>query len=423
FTLDLKNDPEAVHLYSRAEKLLDSLWDRLGSDDLKMFFLADRENVYTRLVKSTAGESPAAAFHFSEKARSRVLRESLLDPEAESALERVAPRLSGNETLVEYFISGDDIFIFVVNRSELSIEHRRGIVPAVKTICENLERHMASCSVKWEHLAQARRHLEATVRSHLQTLYIELIAPVEHKLGETIVFAPHGFLHSVPLHAMHDGAQYVAERRKAVYTPSASLYCSPAPSRHFGAPLLVAFVTSPDSSGIREIEEAALHLDNPVTLINPSIAELQDELSNPRSLVHIAGHAGVDTVSGKLSWIETSEGRLTSRDLIDMRISAKTVVVTGCQTARRMIQPGDEWLGLMRSFYMSGASTIISAFWDIRDESAPLFAREFYKTFNGNNAPVAVQQAASVLREWRSHPYFWAGFGVFVRKERSGEEL
>jgi hypothetical protein len=38
----------------RAERMLDSLWDRLGSDDLKLAFLNDRENVYTRLVRLTA---------------------------------------------------------------------------------------------------------------------------------------------------------------------------------------------------------------------------------------------------------------------------------------------------------------------------------------------------------------------------------
>src|SRR5204863_236791 len=115
------------------------------------------------------------------------------------------------------------------------------------------------------------------------------------------------------------------------------------------------------------------------------------------------GHAGIDTVGGKLSWIETSDGRLTSLDLMDMQIQAKTLVITGCQTARRMIQPGDEWLGLMRSFYLSGASTIVSALWDIRDEAARLFAREFYKSFDGTNAPVAVEHATAAVRARRIH--------------------
>jgi CHAT domain-containing protein len=150
--------------------------------------------------------------------------------------------------------------------------------------------------------------------------------------------------------------------------------------------------------------------------VNPTIEELRSAFAVPRNLVHMAGHAGIDTVSGKLAWIETAEGRLTSRDLMDMRIQAKTVVITGCQTAHRMIQSGDEWLGLMRSFYLSGASTIVSALWDIRDESARQFAGEFYRIFDGNNAPLAVQKAAAAVRGSHTHPYFWAGFGAFVRK-------
>ena len=80
-----------------------------------------------------------------------------------------------------------------------------------------------------------------------------------------------------------------------------------------------------------------------------------------------------------------------------MQVRAKTLVITGCQTARRAIQPGDEWLGLMRSFYLSGASTIVSALWDIRDEAARRFAGEFYRQFDGVNALAAVRNAAAAI--------------------------
>ena len=160
------------------------------------------------------------------------------------------------------------------------------------------------------------------------------------------------------------------------------------------------------------------HFEDALVLVNPSAAELRETLSVPRSLVHLAGHAGIDAVSGTISWIETSEGLLSGRDLTDMEIRARTMVITGCQTARRAISAGDEWQGLMRAFYLSGASTIVSAFWDIRDESARRFTREFYKHFNGGNAETAVSTASGALREWRRHPYFWAGFGAFGRTER-----
>jgi len=422
--LDRKNVAAGVGLFTRAEGLLDSLWDHLGSDDLKMMFLADRENVYTQLVKSTADASPEAAFCFSEKARSRVLRERLINRDGTVSTTDVASRLSPEETLVEYFISGDDIFIFVVNRSGIVAERRHGVVQLLKATWQNLERHIDSCSVKWERLAAARRHFNATAQVHLQSLYRDLIEPIQANLRGTVIFAPHGFLHSIPLHALHDGTHYLSERHKVAYTPSASLYCSPSPVQDFGVPLFIGFSTNSDCSSTDEVEEAsAAYSQCSDVLINPSISELQRSFEQPRSLIHIAGHAGVDAVAGKLSWIETSEGRLSSRDLMDMHIQVKTLVITGCQTARRTIRPGDEWLGLMRSFYLSGASTIVSAFWDIRDESARRFAREFYRSFDGNNAPHAVQRVASALRDWRSHPYFWAGFGAFVRKKELGEQL
>src|SRR5262249_251590 len=152
----------------------------------------------------------------------------------------------------------------------------------------------------------------------------------------------------------------------------ASVYCVPPQFFQCDPALFVAFSRNgqAQASSIEEIAAVADGFPEAQVLVNPSAGVLREAFQNPRELVHIAGHAGVDTVGGKLSWIETPEGRLTSRDLQDMRIRARTVVVTGCQTARRHISPGDEWLGLMRAFYLAGASAIVSAFWDVRAECA-----------------------------------------------------
>src|SRR5262249_18957741 len=87
---------DSQQLFRRAEGMLDSLWDRLGSDELKMSFLVDRENVYTQLVRSTFDESPGAAFEFSEKARSRVLRERLLHGDLKNSAAELQPKLAAD---------------------------------------------------------------------------------------------------------------------------------------------------------------------------------------------------------------------------------------------------------------------------------------------------------------------------------------
>jgi CHAT domain-containing protein len=415
-SLDRKNDPAGAGLLKRAEALLDSLWDRLGSDELKMTFLTDRENVYTHLVRSTLSESSVNAFEYSEKARSRVLRERLLDEKPRESAETIRSKLSFDECIVEYFISGDDLHIFVVRKDALASSHQRGVIPQLSSDWQNLKRHFESCSVKWERLASVRHHLDRTAQTHLENLYGHLIAPMKHELRQTVIFAPHGFLHGVPLHALFDGSRHLADRFQIGYTPSATLYCNASRNEQFEEPLFVGFSTSRDSTSIHEVEEATALVPGSQILKNPSIDVFRNALQRPRRIVHIAGHAGVDTVTGKLSWIETGEGRLTNRDLTAMNIRARTLVITGCQTAHRIIQPGDEWLGLMRSFYLSGASTIVSAFWDIRDEAARLFSRSFYQSYDGHNPLASVRNAAQAVRDWRPHPYFWSGFAVFVRK-------
>jgi len=249
-------------------------------------------------------------------------------------------------------------------------------------------------------------------------LYRELIAPIESVIPARIIIVPHRFLHGIPFHALFSGTEYLIDCHEVIYSPSAALYCSRQSRRLEAPPLFIAFTDGIETSTIGEVESAASRFSGAEVLINPKMSVLREALGPPRSLVHIAGHAGIDTIGGTLSWIETPEGHLSGGDLTGMSIQARTIVITGCQSARREICPGDEWQGLMRAFYLAGAGTIVSAFWDIRDESARQFSSEFYSHFNGTNAPDAVRKASRSIRSSRRHPYFWAGFGIFMRNER-----
>jgi CHAT domain-containing protein len=208
------------------------------------------------------------------------------------------------------------------------------------------------------------------------------------------------------------------DAHEVCYSPSASLYCSTPPNQDFDQPLFIAFSGKDGLTSIAEVEEVSQSFPGASVLINPSLTEIRAAFESPRRLIHICGHAGLDMVRGEFSWIDTDDGRLSGRDLTDMRMRARTLVITGCQTARRIIHPGDEWLGLMRALYISGASSIVAAFWDIRDETARRFSTEFYRHFDGSNAASAVQKASVEVRHWQTHPYFWSGFGAFERKNR-----
>lgn len=404
---------EALGYLRTAEKKLDSLWHRLGSDDLKLAFLNDRENVYTPLVRLALHKSTESAFELSDKARSRVLAESLGAQTSNSTA--LLHHLADDEVIVEYFVEGPHLLIFTLTQDGVDCHRQAGAALEAQTVIDNFERHIQSCSVTWEHMVAARKHQQLTAETHLRELYRILIEPVAARLRRRIVVVPHGLLHRVPFHALWTGSNYLVDGHDIAYSPSAALYCSPAKDSPSNSSVFIAFSGAQRTTAEDEVREAAARVRGSQCLVNPSIAELRETFRTRHALVHIAGHAGIDSIGGRLSWIETAEGRLTHRDLSNLAISARTVVITGCQTARRTIRPGDEWQGLMRSFYMAGASAVVSALWDIRDQSARQFASEFYNNFSGTNVLSAVHIAMKHVRQHHNHPYFWAGFSTFVR--------
>ena len=42
--------------------------------------------------------------------------------------------------------------------------------------------------------------------------------------AQHLVFVPHGLLHYVPFHALHDGESYLVDQYTISYAPSASVY-------------------------------------------------------------------------------------------------------------------------------------------------------------------------------------------------------
>jgi len=416
-TLLVSTEPnEAMQHLRTAEKKLDSLWGSLGSDDLKVAFLNDRENVYTPLVRLACRESPASALEFSEKARSRVLRERLGSAAMDAA--SLSASLSADEVIVEYFVDGNDLFVFAIAQSGVTCHRQANATLEAQNLIDNFERHVKGCSVSWEQMAGARKHRRLTAETHLKELYRILIEPIASQLRKRVVVVPHGLLHRVPFHALSDGSSYLMDRHDVAYSPSAGLYCEPAHGGGSNSAVFIAFSGVQKTTAEDEVREAASKVHGSRVLVNPSIAELTDAFSTPHGLVHIAGHAGIDTIGGRLSWIETAQGRLTSTDLSNLAIRADAIVITGCQTARRSILPGDEWQGLMRSFYLAGASAVVSALWDIRDQSARRFASVFYDKFMGTSVLTAAQTAMKSVRAWEDHPYFWAGFSTFIRNNR-----
>src|SRR5262249_35142865 len=82
--------------------------------------------------------------------------------------------------------------------------------------------------------------------SHAQQLYNWLIRPLDPDLNAAqvtiLVFVPHGLLRTIPLAALHDGAQFLISKYAVAVTPGLTL-TDPRPLPREGAKLLAAGLT------------------------------------------------------------------------------------------------------------------------------------------------------------------------------------
>src|SRR5919199_986571 len=100
-------------------------------------------------------------------------------------------------------------------------------------------------------------------------------------------------------------------------------------------------------------------------------------------IIHLATSAIVDEERGLGSAIAlapsgSDNGWLTAEEILDLKLNADLVVLSGCNTGLGKIT-GDGVIGLARSFIAAGASSVIVSLGYVSDEATPFFMTEFYR--------------------------------------------
>ncbi len=158
-----------------------------------------------------------------------------------SSLEQIRAALPADTALVEYFRIQDRIVTCVLTHDQLQI------VPVtvrsrVQKLLHLLQLQMSKFRLNQDYLATFGEAMAISTQGHLKNLYQELIAPIRHLLdAKHLVFVPHGLLHYLPFHALHDGTSYLIDSHTISYAPSASVYavCQNKPAIASGESLIL----------------------------------------------------------------------------------------------------------------------------------------------------------------------------------------
>ncbi|MDY6877281.1 MAG: CHAT domain-containing tetratricopeptide repeat protein [Chloroflexota bacterium] len=334
--------------------------------------------------------------------------------------EPVQPYLALDSILVEFFITHGRLVVFLVTAGEVQARRLEGDLTRIQTLTQLLWLNLKAVSKSSPDRVSA---LAINARGILGRLNELLMAPLADELGSfrRLIIVPHGPLHYLPFHALHDGTSFLLERYEISYLPGASFlrYCREAQLANSGLFAIGHSFGGRLPHTLQEARAVATLFNGQVLLENQAtLANVQQGVSDCRML-HVAAHGDFRADNPLFSGLALADGWLTTLDIFNLQLNASLVTLSACQTGRNVVAGGDELLGLMRAFLSAGAASLVLTSWVVEDRSTAQIMEAFYqKLAHGWTKGQALRHAQLQFLQGRgeqkgagySHPYFWAPF-------------
>lgn len=334
----------------------------------------------------------------------------------------VQAHLAPRQALVEYMIIDDEILAFVVDRDSVSLARHLASAAEVGQLIARLHAGLQRFSYGETWAAQYATALQKTTERHLARLGEALLGPLAASLAayDQLIIAPHGPLHYVPFHALRLASGELLDTHETVVAPSASVWVicqrrvrrAAPPSRPSAVVLGVEDSHTPWMAHEAQTVGRLLSGARVFTGSDATLATVYRE-GPTCDLLHLACHGLFRSDEPLFSAIKLADGWLTTHDIYNLRLRARLVTLSGCQTGQQSIGPGDDLVGLARGFFLAGASQLVVSLWMVNDASTRLFMEYFYTALiQGQSAGAALRVAQRLLRDRLAHPYYWAPFMV-----------
>jgi CHAT domain-containing protein/tetratricopeptide (TPR) repeat protein len=338
------------------------------------------------------------------------------------ATEPALPSLPADTALVEYFFSGDDILRFVVDAGGVRGECLPAAVPEIERLLRSFRVHLDAVE---RITPEERVRTAAQTNRLLNRLHDRLLGGLNLDVYQSLVIVPHGLLHYLPFHALHDGSRYLVERLAVSYAPSAALYgvCRTralADRRARSRPLVLAHSAGGQLPFVLdEAVEVGSVLGVPVHAETDATRALLEAEGRRARLIHLAAHGQFRRDAPLFSHIALDDGPLTTADVFNLDLCAWHITLSACETGRSEVGGGDELAGLTRAFLYAGAAGLLVSQWRVDDASTAALMTRFYQGLaegKGRAEALRAAQCAFVSGEMpqddRRHPFFWAGFQI-----------
>lgn len=373
------------------------------------------------------------------------------------SVEEVQAYLRPDEALVTFQLALDENFygrfaggswVFVVTPSTLEA-HR---IPEGEILIRNLPTFLG--------LFKGRDGRESPLAARLHEILLEEGLRNLPLQTRRLILLPDASLHSVPFASLRSGTDGVplAQRFALSRIPSATMWVDwrkqevargPRPALVLADPVLFSqdspesfetydAVRSPGDHStvlVRSSELGPLPLAReegrslrrrlgPDILLRTGAAATESLLKTQDlsafGILHFAAHARADVNQPDRSSVflapgsnPMTDGLLQFREIVDLDLDGRIVVLSACDTATGEILRGEGVLDLARAFFQGGAHAVVASLWPLRDDDGRDFFDAFYRHLAEGESLAGALQGAQVDRIEDGAPAAaWAGIVV-----------
>lgn len=137
------------------------------------------------------------------------------------------------------------------------------------------------------------------------------------------------------------------------------------------------------------------------------------------SVIHFATHTNNPYLSLMpdpalvLSPSKSTDGYLSIFEISDLNFSESHIILAACDTDASITTDFDYMSGLVKSFVLSGAKSLLATKWDIETTTAKEITVQYSNLLSQSNNPQqSIQSIQNKLISKGVHPYIWSGYFV-----------
>lgn len=324
--------------------------------------------------------------------------------------------LHADTALIEYVVGTDKVSILLLTRSSVA-----GLIVPV-----NSESLSSRTELLRSLIAERRPEWIEPARG-LRKLLVDPIQAKNHlRSVRQLLIVPDGVLNYVPFAALPmDNNQFLGDEFTIAYLPAAAALARD--SRSGGGRKLLAM--APSMAKLPNARAEVLEIGDVfgpgsrVVVGKKATKTLFMQIAGNYEYLHLATHSRLNRNAPSLSAVELepdrdSDGRLELYEIVGMRLHARLVTLSACETALGRgyfteTPGGDEFVGLTRAFLSAGSQNVLAGLWAVNDASTRMLMLRFYRQLLVSNPAEALARAQQQVRRsdvrYR-HPYYWAPF-------------